>query len=445
MEWTCDGGNRVTSDNLGLADRPVTDGATVGVIGLGYVGLPLALAMVEAGYHVIGVDVDEERVETLQAGESYVTDIPDEAVETTVNGQFTPTTEYAPLADAVGISICVPTPLRKTGQPNISYIVDATEQLAAVLEPDSTVILESTVYPGATKEVVAPTLVDNGHEVGEDVFVAFSPERIDPGNEEYGTTDIPKVFGGITEACGDQAEALYGPVFDELVRVDSATEAELVKLLENTFRGVNIALINEMATIAHELDVDIWNVIDAAATKPFGFMPFYPGPGLGGHCIPVDPQYLSWKADEHGVATRFIDLADNINRSMPEHVLDRVVTLLNDGGTAVPDSDVLLLGVAYKPGVTDTRESPALDIISLLEDRGASVSYHDPHVPTVGIGEKLYESQPLSPEILTEQDCVVLVTDHDEIPIDTVVEHAPMVFDTRNATAGVDADHVHRL
>jgi UDP-N-acetyl-D-glucosamine dehydrogenase len=275
--------------------------------------------------------------------------------------------------------------------------------------------------------------------------VAFSPERIDPGNEEYGTTDIPKVVGGITPACTDHAEALYEPVFDELVRVDSATEAELVKLLENTFRSVNIALINEMATIAHDLEVDIWNVVDAAATKPFGFMPFYPGPGLGGHCIPVDPQYLSWKADQQGVATRFIDLADSVNRRMPEHVVDRVVRLLNDAGVAVPDSDVLVLGAAYKPGVSDTRESPAKDVISLLDERGADVAYHDPHVPTLSIGDDTHQSVPLSAERLRAADCAVVVTDHPEIDVDLVVDAAPLVFDTRNATAGIDADHVHRL
>jgi UDP-N-acetyl-D-glucosamine dehydrogenase len=420
-------------------------GETVGVVGLGYVGLPLALAMVDAGYRVVGVDIDEGRVERLRDGDSYVTDIDDERVAAAVDDRLIPTTEYGQLREAVGVSVCVPTPLRKTGQPDISYIVDASEQLATVLSPGSVVVLESTVYPGATEEVVAPTLAETGYEVGENVFVAFSPERIDPGNDEYGATDIPKVFGGVTQACGDRAEALYRSVFDELVRVDSATEAELVKLLENTFRSVNIALINEMATVAHELGVDIWSVIDAAATKPFGFMPFYPGPGLGGHCIPVDPKYLSWKANQAGVDTRFIDLADSINRSMPEHVVDRVVALLNEDGVAVPGSNVLVLGVAYKPGVTDTRESPALDVISLLEGRGASVTYHDPHVPSVSIGERRYESVPLSPETLDAQDCVVLVTDHEELPVGTVVRHAQLLFDARNATAGIDADHVHRL
>jgi UDP-N-acetyl-D-glucosamine dehydrogenase len=417
----------------------------VGVVGLGYVGLPLALAMADAGYDVVGVDVDTDRVETLLAGESYVTDVADDAVAAHLGERFSPTTDYDELRDVDAVSVCVPTPLRKSGQPDISYIVEATEDLAAVVPADSTVVVESTVYPGATAEVVAPTLADNGKTVGEDVYVAFSPERIDPGNEEYGTTDIPKVLGGITDACGDRAQALYERVFDEVVRVDSATEAELVKLLENTFRSVNIALINEMATIAHELDVDIWSVIDAADTKPFGFMAFYPGPGLGGHCIPVDPQYLSWKANQHGVDTRFIDLADSINRSMPEHVVERVVAQLNDAGIAVPDSDVLVLGVAYKPGVTDVRESPGLDIISLLDDRGAAVAYHDPHVPAVGIGADRYESVPLTPERLAACDCAVVVTDHAEIDIDAVVEGAPLVFDTRNATAGVDATHVERL
>lgn len=423
----------------------MTDETTVAVVGLGYVGLPLALAMCDAGYDVIGVDIDEERVESLQGGNSHVTDVPNEEVERYVGDRFTPTTDYEELTAATGVSICVPTPLRKSGQPDISYIADAAEEVGKVLQPGSTVVLESTVYPGATREVVAPALTDNGHVVGEDIFVAFSPERIDPGNEQYGTTDIPKVLGGITEACGDRAQALYEPVFDEVVRVDSATEAELVKLLENTFRSVNIALINEMAVIAHELDVDIWTVIDAAKTKPFGFMPFYPGPGLGGHCIPIDPMYLSWKADQHGVATRFIDLADNVNRRMPDHVFERVISLLNDNGIPLSKSEILVMGVAYKPGVSDTRESPALDIISLLEEWGATVRYHDPHVPSVDIGADTYESVPLETETLQSSDCTIIVTDHGEIDVDAIVEHSAQVFDTRNATAGIDADNVHRL
>jgi UDP-N-acetyl-D-glucosamine dehydrogenase len=443
---TPDGAPPVDDGELDTDTAPARDGDTVvGVVGLGYVGLPLALAMGDAGYDVVGVEVDAERVDALRAGTSYVSDVGDDAVAAHVGERFQATTDYGALSRADGVSICVPTPLRKSGQPDISYIVDAADRLAAVLAPDTTVVLESTVYPGATEEVVAPALAEAGFVVGEDVFVAFSPERIDPGNEEYGTTDIPKVVGGITPACRDHALALYGPVFDELVPVDSATEAEMVKLLENTFRSVNIALINEMATIAHDLGVDIWNVVDAAATKPFGFMPFYPGPGLGGHCIPVDPQYLSWKADQQGLATRFIDLADGVNRSMPEHVVERVVALLNDAGVAVPDSDVLVLGVAYKPGVTDTRESPAKDVVSLLADWGATVEYHDPHVPELSVGEDTYRSVPLSVERLQNCDCAVVVTDHDGVDVDLVVREAPLVFDTRNATAGHDAEHVHQL
>lgn len=420
--------------------------AKVGIVGLGYVGLPLALAMADAGYEVVGVDVDPEKVRMLEDGQSYVSDVSDREVTDALDGGFHPTTDYADLAEVTGVSLCVPTPLRKSGQPDISYVVQATEQLSETLSEKCTVVLESTVYPQATEEIVAETLADNGRTVGEDVFVAFSPERIDPGNEQYGVTNIPKVIGGVTPACGDRAEALYEPVFDQLVRVDNSTEAELVKLLENTFRGINIGLINELAMIADQLDADIWNVVDAAATKPFGFMPFYPGPGLGGHCIPVDPQYLSWKANQQGIETRFIDLADRINRGMPEYVINRVVDVLNQNGTASIDASVLVLGVAYKADVSDTRESPALDIISLLEERGVAVEYHDPHVDEVQIEGRTYSSRELTDETLTAHDCVLIATDHSRFEIDRIVELAPSVFDTRNATAAyADAEHVHRL
>ena len=418
----------------------------VGVIGLGYVGLPLALALTEAGYDVVGVDVDTDRVEQLRAGESYVKDVPDEAVADALDVGFEPTTEYDALSNVDAVSICVPTPLRKSGQPDVSYVIDATERLANVLPAECVVILESTVYPGATEEVVVEHLTTNGWTVGEDIFVAFSPERIDPGNETYGVTDIPKVIGGVTEACGDRAVAFYGPVFDETVRVAGSAEAEFVKLLENTFRSVNIGLVNELALTADRMDVDIWDAIDAAATKPFGYMPFYPGPGLGGHCIPIDPQQLSWKAKQQGFETRFIDLADRINRGMPEHVVNRVATILNEDGVALLDADILVLGVAYKPDVSDTRESPALDIIELLRSRGADVSYHDPHVPRIETEAWQYESVAFDADRLADSDCVVIVTDHDAIDIVTTVECAPRVFDTRNATA--DFDHVagvHRL
>jgi len=417
----------------------------VGVVGLGYVGLPLTLAMHRAGYDVVGVDVDEATVDRLNSGASTVNDVADAAVADAVAEGITFTTDYAALADVDGVSICVPTPLRKTDTPDLSFVVDAAERLAPIVPKGCTVVLESTVYPGATEEVVGETLTENGASIGEDVYLAFSPERIDPGNEEYGPTEIPKVLGGVTEACGDHAEALYGAVFDEVVRVDSATEAELVKLLENTFRAVNIGLINELAQVAHELDVDIWTAIDAAKTKPFGFMPFYPGPGLGGHCIPIDPFYLSWKASEFGADTRFIHLADTVNREMPDHVVTRIVEGLNDYGVAASNADVLVVGAAYKPDVSDTRESPAVDILDGLEEWDATVSYHDSYVPTLQVGERTFESVPLTGDRLESIDCVVIVTDHSTLDVDEIVDHAPLVFDTRNATAGYDADHVRRL
>jgi UDP-N-acetyl-D-glucosamine dehydrogenase len=417
----------------------------VGVVGLGYVGLPLSLAMHDAGFDVVGVDVDSETVEQLRRGESTVSDIANNDVSRAVEDGLTFTTEYGDLSDVDGVSICVPTPLRKTDTPDLSFVVDAAERLAPVLPTGCTVVLESTVYPGATREVVGETLTENGATVGEDIYLAFSPERIDPGNEEYSPTEIPKVLGGVTDACGDHAQAIYEQVFDDVVRVNSATEAELVKLLENTFRAVNIGLINELAQVAHELDVDIWDVIDAAATKPFGFMPFYPGPGLGGHCIPVDPFYLSWKASQQGIDTRFIHLADTVNREMPEHVVGRVVEQLNDRGVALSTADVLVLGVAYKPDVSDTRESPAIDIIDRLGDWQANVTYHDPQVPKIDVLGTTHESVPLTDDRLAEADCVLLVTDHSEFDIETIVETADLVFDTRNATREYDAENVVRL
>jgi UDP-N-acetyl-D-glucosamine dehydrogenase len=414
----------------------------VGVIGLGYVGLPLSLAMIEAGYDVVGVDIDDGRIDALRNGSSYVNDVTDDAVSKALTNEFRPTTEYAALSDVDAVSICVPTPMRKSGTPNLSHVADAVEELAMVVPEGATVILESTVYPGATEEFVGETLRENGHTVGEDVFVAFSPERIDPGNEQYGPTDIPKVLGGVTDTCGDRAEALYRPVFEEIVRVDSATEAELVKLLENTFRAVNIGLINELAQIAHSLNVNIWNAISAAATKPFGYMPFYPGPGLGGHCIPVDPMFLSWQANQQGIETRFIDLADQINREMPDHVVRRLLKQLNDRGIALSNAEVLLLGVAYKPEVSDTRESPAIDIIDQLSDWQATVSYHDPYVPELSVPPGTYSSVELSPERVAAADCVIVVTDHACFEIETIVDNATLVFDTRNATRGHEDDHV---
>jgi len=459
-----------------IQNSPQQTPTRVGIVGLGYVGLPLALAMHRAGYEVVGIDVDESTIENLRAGESTVTDVTDEAVSSAVDGDIEFTTDYKKLSEVDGVSICVPTPLRKTDTPDLSYVIDATESLAPIVPDGCTVILESTVYPSATRDIVASTLqkhrraatdvpTENQEEepaltgdggvvtepaaesrpvIGDELFLAFSPERIDPGNQEYGQTNIPKVLGGVTPACGDRAAALYEPVFDEVVHVESATEAELVKLLENTFRAVNIGLINELAQVAHELDVDIWNIIDAAATKPFGFMPFYPGPGLGGHCIPVDPMFLSWQANEQGIETRFIDLADTVNREMPTHVIERLVRQLNERGIAPSRSHVVIVGAAYKPDVSDTRESPAIDIIRDLEKWSATVEYSDPHVPTLSVGEATYESVDLTADRLTAADCVVIVTNHDAIDVDQIVDHASFVFDARNATKG-DNEHVIRL
>jgi UDP-N-acetyl-D-glucosamine dehydrogenase len=401
--------------------------------------------MHDVGYEVICVDIDEERIATLQDGVSPVEDVADGEVNRAQEAGLLFTTEYNALTDVDGVSICVPTPLRKTDTPDVSYVMDAAERLAPIIPEDSAVVLESTVYPGATEEVVGETLAQNGVEIGEDIHLAFSPERIDPGNKEYGAVDIPKVIGGVTPESGDRAEALYGPVFDEVVRVDSATEAELVKLLENTFRAVNIGLINELAQVAYELDVDIWNVIEAAKTKPFGFMPFYPGPGLGGHCIPVDPFFLSWKANEYGIETRFIELADSVNREMPGHVVQRVVEQLNEEGIAPSDADILLIGAAYKPNVSDTRESPAIDILSGLLGWDASVNYHDPHVPQLNVGTEVYESVPLTDDRLQSSDCVVIVTDHDAIDMEEVVGEAPRIFDSRNAADGLSHPNLVRL
>ncbi|MCA9938061.1 MAG: nucleotide sugar dehydrogenase [Anaerolineales bacterium] len=408
--------------------------ARVGVVGLGYVGLPLAVAFAAAGFRVVGVDVDGRKIATLARGESYVEDVPAPTLAPLVaNGAFVPTTDYAALADVDAISICVPTPLRKTKDPDISYIIAATDSITVHDCAGKLIVLESTTYPGTTEEIILPRLGHNGLQVGRDFFLAFSPERIDPGRTDYTIYTTPKVIGGVTPACLEAALALYGTVVAEPVPVSSPAAAEMVKLLENTFRAVNIGLVNEMALMCDKLNLNVWEIVGAAATKPYGFMPFYPGPGLGGHCIPVDPHYLSWKLRTLNYTARFIELAAEINGHMPEYVVSRIADALNDQCKAINGSAILLLGVSYKPNVSDMRESPALDIIHLLQEKGAQVSYHDPFVPDLGVEGYALQSVPLDAMALQAADCVVVVTNHHAIAWDEVARWARLVLDTRNA------------
>lgn len=411
---------------------------SVGVVGLGYVGLPLAVEFCMQGFVVYGVDKSPEKVKLLQNGQSYIGDVSEATLKECLRtGRFSFSTDYSVLTKVQAISVCVPTPLRKTKDPDMSYVLDAAENISRVLQKGQIIILESTVYPGATEELIAPILERSGLKVGKDFYLAFSPERVDPGNKQYGIRDIPKVVGGVTEACTKRAVELYQQVFKQVIAMSSAREAEMAKLLENTFRAVNIGLINELALVAHKMGINIWNVIEAAKTKPFGFMAFYPGPGLGGHCIPIDPFYLSWKAKTYRADTTFIELADKVNSQMPAYVVERVADLLNQVGKPVKGSKILILGVAYKRDVNDIRESPALDVIGLLVKKGAEVSYNDPFVLSFDYIERQWKSQPLSEEFLKEQDCVIIVTDHSNYDWDFIARNAKLIFDTRNATKEV--------
>ncbi len=419
-----------------LLNRLKNREARVGIVGLGYVGLPLAVEFAEAGFSVIGLDVMKEKVDMLNKGESYIMDIPSERLKPLVqNGKFCATTEYADLRQADTVSICVPTPLTKTKDPDMSFVIDSVDAIAEVCHEGMLIVLESTTYPGTTEEIILPRLENNGFKVGENVFVAFSPERIDPSNPKYGVRNTPKVVGGVTPACTEVVVELYSTAVDMVVPVSSPTTAEMVKLLENTFRAVNIGLVNELAMMCDKLNVDAWEVIQAAATKPFGFMPFYPGPGLGGHCIPIDPLYLSWKLKTLNYNARFIELASEINTSMPIYVIDKVINALNDDSKALRGSKVVVIGVAYKRDVNDLRESPALDIIGLLEEKGAKVVYHDPYVPQIRMeGDSFMYSEPYSDALLDSADCVVIVTDHSNMDYQHIVDHSKLVVDTRHAT-----------
>jgi len=416
--------------------------AHVGIVGLGYVGLPLAVEFGKAGFTVTGIDVSTSKVDDINRGVSYIQDIPTSEVEELVRaGRLKATTDFSIISELDTVNICVPTPLRKTKDPDMSFVVSAAENIAAHMHPGLLVILESTTYPGTTSELLLPMFEASGLTAGQDFFLCFSPERVDPGNPKFQTRNIPKVVGGITPNCTQAGAAFYRQALETVVPVNSTVAAEMVKLLENTFRMINIGLVNELATMCQRMGINVWEVIDAAATKPFGFMPFYPGPGLGGHCIPIDPFYLSWKSKQAGVEARFIELAGYINGEMPRHVLSLIQNALNSNQKAVKGSRVHILGVAYKRNIDDMRESPALDIIHMLDQRGASVSYSDPFVPQLRFDGLSLNSIPLD-EALSDCDCVVIVTDHANFDYAEVVRRAPLVVDTRNALKGYSGKNI---
>jgi len=428
-----------------LIEKIRTRTAKVGVIGLGYVGLPLAVEFADAGFSVTGIDVQHSKVDELNAGCSYIQDVSGSVVQRHVDsGHLRATTDFSVIAELDTINIAVPTPLRKTKDPDMTYVVSAAEQVAQYIHPGMPVILESTTYPGTTEELLLPMFEKGGLKVGEDFFLCFSPERVDPGNPQYHTRNIPKVVGGITRACTDMGALLYSQALESVVPVSSTSVAEMVKLLENTFRMINIGLVNEMAMMCDRMGINVWEIIDAAATKPFGFMPFYPGPGLGGHCIPIDPFYLSWKTKQAGIEARFIDLAGYINGQMPRFVVDKIQAALNTQAKPLMGSHVHVAGVAYKRDIDDLRESPALDIILLLEQRGAQVTYTDPYIPTLRLNGHCLTSTNLQ-ENAAIADCVVIVTDHKAFDYSALVDNARLIIDTRNALKSRMSQKIVRL
>jgi len=417
--------------------------ARVGVIGLGYVGLGLALEMAKAGFQVTGIDVDKEKVDSVNAGISYIPDVTNEVLlSLAAKGNIKAVQPMAAMKDLDTVSICVPTPLRKTKEPDLSYVIAAVEAVRDFLRPGQLIILESTTYPGTTQELVLPTLAQTGLKVGKDFFLAFSPERIDPGNKAYTTSNIPKVVGGVTPRCTELAALLYHQFAEKIVPVTSPTYAEMVKLLENTFRSVNIALANEMALLCHKFDINVWEVIDAAKTKPFGFMAFYPGPGLGGHCIPVDPYYLTWKAKMNGAEPRLIELATSINNQMPAFTISRIADALNEKEKSLRGSNILAVGITYKRDASDTRESPALEVLNGLHDKGASVYYSDPFVRSIEINGRVIRSVNLTPEVLRSMDCAVVLTEHSSFNYAMIVAHSRLIVDCRNVLKGFNRQNI---
>lgn len=428
-----------------LEARLAEGSARAGVVGLGYAGLPLAVELARAGFSVVGVDTAPDVVSEIDSGRCSVPDVNAHLLAELVrSGRLRASSEYSELATCDAVSICVPTPLRKTKDPDLTHVLEASNALAKHLRPGMLVVLESTTYPGTTEEAVLPILAERGLRVGADFFLCYSPERVDPANPEYGTKDIPKIIGGVTPECLRMGRAFYGRVMDTVVPVSSTLAAETAKLLENTFRMVNIGLANETAVLCSRMGIDVWEVIEAAATKPFGFMPFYPGPGLGGHCVPVDPHLLSWKSRQAGYEPRLIRLASEINGEMPRHVVDRVQSALNDAGKPVRGSRIHLVGVAYKRNVGDTRESPALDIAALLSSMGADITFSDPHVAELRVGSLALGRSDLI-RSASEADIAVILADHDGVDYHRLLKVAPLILDTRNALGGTSAPHLLRL
>ena len=427
-----------------LRDKIQARTAHAGVIGLGYVGLPLAVEFAAVGFRVTGIDLQPSRVDQINNGGSYIQDVPPADVNRLVaRNKLGATLDFSVVADLDTVNICVPTPLRKTKDPDMSYIVSACEGMAPYLHPGMLIILESTTYPGTTDELVRPILEKSGLKVGEDLFLCFSPERVDPGNGKFHTRNIPKVVGGVTPACTELGAAFYGQALETVVPVSSTQVAEMVKLLENTFRMINIGLVNELAVMCSRMGINVWEVIDAAATKPFGFMPFYPGPGLGGHCIPIDPFYLAWKTKQSGIEARFIELAGHVNANMPHFVVETIQNALNDACKPVRNSHVHIMGVAYKRDIDDVRESPALDVIHLLEQRGARVSYSDPYIPQIRFDHKTITADPES--VAADCDCAVIITDHKCFDYAALVAGSKLIVDTRNALKAFPQPNIVRL
>ncbi len=419
--------------------------AKIGILGMGYVGMPLAVVFAEAGFQVLGIDPDQGKVDTFNKNISYIQDVPGATVARLhKTGKLNMTSDFAALQEMDAISICVPTPLRQTGDPDMSFIISATEQLAKYVHPGMVVVLESTTYPRTTRELALPMLTEkSGLKAGEDIFICFSPERVDPGREDWTTYNTPKVMGGITPACAEVASVWYSGAIQTVVRVSSAEAAEMAKLLENTFRMINIGLVNELAIMCERLGVDVWEVINAAATKPFGFMKFTPGPGLGGHCIPIDPLYLSWKMKEFNYNARFIELASEINTNMPRYVVTRVLEAMNERGKVLKGAKVLVLGAAYKPDIDDVRESPALDVIALLKKKGAEVSYHDPYVKQIHHEKEGWKMETVRDvmQAVREAEAVVIVTDHKTYDYKAILAEAKFIFDSRNALGKITMDN----